>query len=454
MRNIVALSIVGALLVLVAFLVFAPVVPFEQLQPAQVPSSLGGTTQYVCSPYSSILNICRPGFTFKKVWVKSYGSFAFEAFGIGTSPYGSPVKVTIGGITNVYVLNSSGLVVETLAYPSSVESEPVPLISVAATTLLSGPLESTGVSVKLVNNGVDENATVSVWPTASQLLLEVGGQTMGAGQSATYNITSWTSALPLPKVGDEISLEISGYVCYGVDCLSYENTVTSKVAPSPSATGQPNVIRLASGPVWLVGAMSTDHSALPNTGVRSTIQVISAQTAGPLAFWVGDGLSNNVWGQVGYYLSGGGQPVGFYQVWNLSSDILITSGTASVNTGNHTFSMYLQNGTTWAYAIDGNVFGTYNMGASSSSTTFPVYALSEEQANTTFSFPAVSFAPAMEVLRSDSWNPVQSARTYGIAWGVEGSIQNSELGPNQMIVGGSLSGVPQGTFLWGGETIS
>jgi hypothetical protein len=200
--------------------------------------------------------------------------------------------------------------------------------------------------------------------------------------------------------------------------------------------------------------MSTDPSALPNTGVRSTIEVVDFQTTGSLAFWVSDGLPNQEWGQVGYFLSGGGPPIGFYQVWNLTSDTLITRGTISVDTGNHTFSMYLQNGTTWAYAIDGNVFATYDMGASSSSLTYPVYAMSEEQANTTFSFPAVSFGPALEILRSGSWSSVQSASVYGTTWGVEGSIQNNKLGANQMIVSGSLGGVPQGTLLWGASIIS
>ena len=351
------------------------------------------------------------------------------------------------------MINSSGSVVETFARPSSIKSEPVPLISVESTTLLSGALQSSGVSIKLVNNGVDENATVSVWPTISQFL-ESTSETIEAGRSVTYNITTWTRALPPPKVGDLISLEISGQVCYGRhECYTYENLVTSKVAPEPGTTGQPT-IKGTSGPVWVVGALSSDSSALPNTGVRSTIQVIDVQTTGSLAFWVSDGLPNQEWGQIGYFLSGGGPPIGFYQVWNLSSDTLITSGTTSVDTGNHTFSMYLQNGTTWAYAIDGNIFGTYDMGASSSSTTFPVYALSEEQANAIFSFPEVNFGAALEVLRSGSWSPVQSASVYGTSWGVEGNLQNNDLGSNQMIVGGSLGVVPQGTLLWGTDIVS
>lgn len=444
MREKVALSIAGALLVIIAFLVFAPVVPFEQLQNVQVPSSAGVCT----SPTSGQCDL-----VFKQVWVRSYGSFTFDAFGIGTSPYASPVRFTIGGITNVFVLNSTGSVVEQLAYPSFIKSEPVSLITVASATILATPFGGTGVAVKLVNQGAGENATVNVLPYDSPTT--VSDQTIDAGQSATYNITSWTTSLA-PKPGVNLKLEISGDLCYGPRvCLPYINTVTSKVGPNPGTTVPSKFITEGTlGPVWQVGAVSSDPSALSNSGVRSTIQVIDQQTAGSLAFWVGDDLSNNVWGQVGYFLSKGGPPVAFYQVWNLTSDILITSGSTSVNTGNRTFSMYLESGTTWAFAIDGNVFATNNMGASSSSATFPVYVVSEEQANSTFSFPAISFGPALEVLRLGSWSPVQSASVYGTAWGVEGSIQNSKLGTDQMIVDGSLGGIPQGTLLWGASTIS
>jgi hypothetical protein len=209
--------------------------------------------------------------------------------------------------------------------------------------------------------------------------------------------------------------------------------------------------------------MSADASALPNSGVRSTFQVISARPTGSLSFWTSDGLSNNVWGQVGYFITLGSTPVGFYQVWNLTSNTIVARGTTPIGTGEHTFSMYDQNGTTWAYAIDGAVFGTYDMGSNSSSTTYPVYTLSEEQANTIFSFPAVKFTTVMQVLRSGSWNPVLSGTSYETAgnrliegnrtvsmgvWEVQGNLQNNELGPDQMIVGGSFSGIPLGTVLW------
>jgi hypothetical protein len=447
LRERLALSIVGALLVIVAFLVFAPVVPFEQLQEVQVVASSSSLSTFCSNP--SNVTTCSPIPTpvFKQAWVRSYGSVTFDAFGFGTSPFASPVRFTMDGVTNVFVLNSTGFVVEQLAYPSDVRSEPVSLIGVESMTVLSSPFGGTGVSVELANHGVDENADVSVYPYPSTSLAMVNDHTIGAGQSAVYNITSWTTSPPKP--GDNLRLAISGDLCYGQLCFFYMRIVSFTVGPSPSGTSPPSsAVRGGTGSVWLVGASSADPSALPNTGVRSTIQVINQETAGPLAFWVSDGLSNDLWGQVGYFISGGGSPVGFYQVWNLTSDVLMTSGTTSVNVGNSTFAMYLQSGTTWAFAIDGNVFATYDMGAKSSSTTFPVYALSEEQGNSTFSFQAVGFAPAIEVLRSGSWSPVNSASAYGTAWGVEGSLQNGRLGIDQLVVGGNLAKVAKGTMLW------
>jgi hypothetical protein len=225
--------------------------------------------------------------------------------------------------------------------------------------------------------------------------------------------------------------------------------------PGPNASSPPSppqsmtfAAAATPGSVWWVGATSTDSSALPNTGVRGTFQVISFQVAGCLAFWVAEDLSDNVWGQVGYYLCGGATPVAFYQIWNLNSNTVLTTGTSYVTTGTHTFSMYLQSGTTWAYALDGTSFGTYDMGASSSSTTYPVQALSEEEGNTTFAFPTVTFSTALQVLSGSSWGSVQTANSYGNAWGVQANLQNSALAGDQMVVGGSLAAIPQGTALW------
>ncbi len=46
--------------------------------------------------------------------------------------------------------------------------------------------------------------------------------------------------------------------------------------------------------------------------------------------------------------------------------------------GTHQFTVYLQSGTTWVATYDGTVVGSYNLGASASSSSYPIYALSEE----------------------------------------------------------------------------
>ncbi|HXW37491.1 MAG TPA: hypothetical protein VEJ36_06295 [Nitrososphaerales archaeon] len=208
------------------------------------------------------------------------------------------------------------------------------------------------------------------------------------------------------------------------------------------------------GSVWWVGADSTAPSALPNTGAKGTMTVISTSITGCLAFWVADDLSDNMWGQVGYYICNSSTPTAFYQIWNLTSDTEITTGTTSVATGTHTFSMYSDSGDTWAYALDGTIFGTYDMGASSSSTTYPVYSLSEEEANSTFSFPEVTFSTAMMSEQSGSWGAVQTAVSYGTGWGVEGNDQLAAIPVNEFIVGGSLSVLSAGTTLWGSSSSS
>ncbi|MGD0397238.1 MAG: hypothetical protein ABSB26_10105 [Nitrososphaerales archaeon] len=225
--------------------------------------------------------------------------------------------------------------------------------------------------------------------------------------------------------------------------------VTSPIS-RPTATPVRSFAAPDSSSVWWVGASSTDSSALPNMGVKGVIQVVSTQVTGCLAFWVSDDLSNNNWGQVGYYICDGSVPEAFYQVWNLNTNTILTGGIASVSIGAHSFAMRFQSGTTWAYLLDGNVIGTYDMGASTSSSSYPVFALSEEEADSVFAFPLVTFTTAMQVLQSGTWNAVQTAQSYGTAWGISGSAQGGGLQNDQIVAGGSLATLPQGTLLWGG----
>jgi hypothetical protein len=378
------------------------------------------------------------------VTLQGYASMSYYIFGVGTAPFDGThaYRTTVNGTEFEFYMHGTSLInVSMGALPlSKAPMADVRLQLLSDSTLFSGPT----LTITFRATGNSNITVLSIETSFSGLQ----GQEVNIAPNTTETVSFVLYTSSQITLGATYPVSIYGQIANG-SVFRYYTSVESHLA----TIGQPT-IKGTSGPVWLVGAMSTDPSALPNTGVRSTIEVVDFQTTGSLAFWVSDGLPNQEWGQVGYFLSGGGPPIGFYQVWNLTSDTLITRGTISVDTGNHTFSMYLQNGTTWAYAIDGNVFATYDMGASSSSLTYPVYAMSEEQANTTFSFPAVSFGPALEILRSGSWSSVQSASVYGTTWGVEGSIQNNKLGANQMIVSGSLGGVPQGTLLWGASIIS
>lgn len=209
---------------------------------------------------------------------------------------------------------------------------------------------------------------------------------------------------------------------------------------SPTATG-----------TWWVGASSTDASSASNTGIEGTIQVISTAVSGCLSFWVSDFMTNGNWGQVGYYICNGDTPVAFYQVWNTNTSTVLASGTAAVSPGIHTFTMQLQSGTTWAYALDGGAFGTYDMGSNVSSTVSPVYSLSEEgYVSAPFSFPEVQFQTSMLVFKSGTWGPVLQAYSYGNAWGVEGSLQNASLANGQTDVGGGVTPITA-SLVWSGE---
>jgi len=163
---------------------------------------------------------------------------------------------------------------------------------------------------------------------------------------------------------------------------------------------------------------------------------------------VSDESSAGIWAQVGYYICNGSTPVAFYQIWNLNSGAVLTTGTSSVSAGTHTFSMYLQGGTVWAYAVDGAVIGTYDMGSASSSSSYPVYAMSEEGGvASAFQFSPVTFSTAMDVYVNGGWQSVATASSYGSGWGVQGNLQNGNLGADEIVVGGYLPTLST-TSLW------
>jgi hypothetical protein len=93
------------------------------------------------------------------------------------------------------------------------------------------------------------------------------------------------------------------------------------------------------------------------------------------------------------------------------------------------------------------------MGASVSSSTYPVQALSEEgYTGSPFPFSAINFNLAMQSLQSGTWNNVQRALAYGSTWGVQGNLQDNTLSHDQTTVGTSIPVTPAGTKLWDGSS--
>ena len=244
---------------------------------------------------------------------------------------------------------------------------------------------------------------------------------------------------------------------------------------SPSATG-------SGSNTYFVGAQvpasscSSGCTYLTNSGVRSTIQVVSQPVTGCLSYWVSDDSAANLWGQVGYYICNSSTPVAFYQIWNLSTGAGLTSGTTTVSLGNHTFSMSSQSGgSVWAYALDGVVFGTYDMGAGLSLGSYPVEAVTEEGYVSSPWNPAqVWFASAIQTLQTADTYPVGNgwysqspafepwmgctsggvpSNTAGYScWGIAGNLQDPSILGGAMATGGGTAPVQGGTYLWNSVT--
>ncbi|MGP8125599.1 MAG: hypothetical protein ACLQEQ_07015 [Nitrososphaerales archaeon] len=219
---------------------------------------------------------------------------------------------------------------------------------------------------------------------------------------------------------------------------------------------------------YYVGAQAPSSACSPtcapvfNTGAETQVQVVSQQVTGCLSYWVGDDSQANIWGQVGYYICDGSSPVAFYQVWNLNTSSVLTTGTTTVSAGSHFFSMYLEYGTVWAFALDGTVFGTQDMQSSISSSTHPVQAVNEEgEVSAPWNPAQVQFGTTMQIEQSGVWTPVASAsEPWGCGtsaqscWGVQGGSQNSALPADDVVVGGSAPTLALGSTLWNGATSS
>ena len=221
------------------------------------------------------------------------------------------------------------------------------------------------------------------------------------------------------------------------------------------------------GAFWWMGARSTTASAIPNSGVRATLEVVDAPPeSGCLSYWTSDTLDNRMWGQVGYSMcTYPGYPVyartAFFQVWDLSvppdGELLLDVDTTDLSLGLHSFSMAQQSGTTWAYAVDGVVLGTYDMKSAVADEPAGVATLCEEGDGVAEAFvpPAVAAPVAMEVLGSAGWGPASTAQAYNLMGvsGVVGRLQDAGLASDQVIIGGAAPMLPNGTALWDGTSL-
>lgn len=287
-----------------------------------------------------------------------------------------------------------------------------------------------------------------------------------------FAVLSLTLALPSSRAMQPVAIATPN-----------ENGLNPASVTHPPAflSGGPSFQATGSGTdTYYVGAQEQDGGCEPdsdcsfpvNSGAQTTIQVVSQQATGCLSYWIGDDSAANIWGQVGYYICNGSPPTAFYQVWSLNTYSVLATGTSPISTGYHQFSMYVASGTTWAYAVDGDVIGTYDMKSNSSMPAYPVQALSEEGYVGSPWIPAqVNFSSAIETLNLGNWSRSQVSTAYAggcgsdgsvgkagylapySCWGAEGNLQNSTIPAGSLVVGGDSPPILSGSPLWN-ETVS
>ncbi len=217
---------------------------------------------------------------------------------------------------------------------------------------------------------------------------------------------------------------------------------------------------------WWIGANSPNIS-LPNTGVQAVMQEVD--TLPPKGFgcfdcWTSETLDNGYWGQVGFAacnLAGSGSFVStFYQVWDTGGSVeqeLVDGRSIQSSPGIHTYAMSLQSGTTWAYSVDGTVFGAFDMGSARSSNPGAIATLCEEGDGVPEPFvpPAVSIPIAMSLLGDGgAWAGAPAAVVYNTAdlSGANGNLQDASLLDDAIRIGGTIPLTAAGTKLWNGDT--
>jgi hypothetical protein len=114
--------------------------------------------------------------------------------------------------------------------------------------------------------------------------------------------------------------------------------------------------------------------------------------------------------------------------------------------------MYQTTGTTWSFAVNSNVMGSFDMGSAAFGSQEPIFAMSEQnEVASANPFSTVTFVSALNLKTASGWQPVSSASAYiqGSGWKIAGDVQNSDFPANQFAVGTQLpyTAVP-GQALW------
>jgi hypothetical protein len=236
--------------------------------------------------------------------------------------------------------------------------------------------------------------------------------------------------------------------------------------------GSPHFARLApigTETISWVGAESNATSSLPSTGIRSTIKVVSGVGVLPsdpaplFAAWNAmPEFSNNVWAQTGYF-STEDSTYGFYQIWDLASETIETTGEWPITDfADHTFTIqYSGTGTVWDFLMDGVLQGSYDLGVSSATSinsNQPFEALVEKQVwagDAAWTVPTIGFSAAFSSYKAGTWKAVTAATAYSSSnssYGVQGHDQNPSLSANAINVGNTIPEIDGGTVLWSAVT--
>ena len=205
-------------------------VPFERLQEVYYPNAPGG-----CGAPSNYSLYCDSAP--HSEWLRSYGSFTYDAFGFGTAPYVGPITFTKNGFTSIMSFNGTDLE-EQITYPNGVPTPTLDLITIDKVLISRGtaPFGGTTIAVNATNHGTNETAEVTfgVIPQNANGFFPGTSDNILAGHSVVVNFTTWVGTIP--TVGSMVKISVAGDICYGEICAPYRHFM---VVPVVSASAVP-----------------------------------------------------------------------------------------------------------------------------------------------------------------------------------------------------------------------